>query len=72
MIWAPQNTEHGRLLRSLPRGVWRELFRASRITAREARKAFDDMRFFGTGFVRYTGDERVCERVDPASIWRTQ
>ena len=75
MIYAPQSTEAGRLLRSLSRDAWRALSRAERISSRESAAAFSDAMIYGTGFVK-TGDfgqhrrdgRDICRRVDPASV----
>jgi hypothetical protein len=66
MIYAPQGTDAGRMLRSFTRRAWRELYRFERIALREHAKAFSDMVVFGSGFVKIAADglpahAPVCE-----------
>lgn len=68
MIWAAQNTEAGKWLRSWSRKGWKTWYRAERIVRRETAKVSFDTMIFGTGFLKFTGDDRVCERIDPADM----
>ena len=77
MIRAPQNTEAGRWLRSFSRKVWRQLWRAERITVRESMKVRLDTMTYGTGCLQegtlgewQRDGSDICRRLEPGSIIR--
>lgn len=44
------------LPRSCPRGLWRVLYRRTRVGLRETEKALADMALWGSGYVRLTAE----------------
>lgn len=75
MLYAPQDTEAGIILRRMRRGLWRAMWRAERIVRRESAKAANDVMVLGIGYMK-AGDlgdwERdgtdILKRVPPENV----
>ena len=56
------------LSRTVPRCVWKKLYRMARVEYRERSKAFSDAMIYGTGFVKV--DATGTRHVPAADVFR--
>lgn len=79
MIWSPQHTEAGVVLRRMRRPLWRAMWRAERIVRRETEKAFMDSVVFGAGYTqpgdlgewRRDGSD-IVRHIPTPDIWKAE
>lgn len=64
MIWAPQQTEAGRLLRLIGRTGWRVLWRAERITCREKRESV-----LRQPHIRHRDGSDILRHIPPSEVF---